>query len=181
MVQLKETLTVLNISVDRLGNARSILTDEAIGQLGRTVTDALTKLRDCSSNARQIAAHRTPGNKTVEVRQVRTLKKLTNRRDDVHLPRRERKVAESCKCCSPLIGLSVAIMLRGPKSWRFTVAELIPVHVQREAIHYTSFVSLIEIEGPPAIIEPEKSQALQRKGAEGRHQSDLEVRASISF
>ena len=48
IAQLKEALTVLNISVERLGSARSVLTDEAIGQLGRTVTDALTKLRDCS-------------------------------------------------------------------------------------------------------------------------------------
>jgi hypothetical protein len=62
-------------------------------------------------------------------------------------------VTESFKCCSPLIGLSVAIMLRGPESWRFTVAELTPVQVQREAIHYSSFVSLIEIERPLAIIE----------------------------
>ena len=66
LAQLKETLTVLNVSVDRLGSARSILTDEAIGQLGRTVTDALTKLRDCSSRARQIAPGRTLENKTVE-------------------------------------------------------------------------------------------------------------------
>ena len=51
---------------ERLGSARSILTDEAIGQLGRTVTDALTKLRDCSSSARQVAPHRTLRNKTVE-------------------------------------------------------------------------------------------------------------------
>src|ERR1700722_37618 len=63
LAQLKEALTVLNVSVDRLGSARSILTDEAIGQLGRTVTDALTKLRDCSSSARQMAPNRT---KTVE-------------------------------------------------------------------------------------------------------------------
>jgi len=49
LARLKEALTVLNVSVDRLGSARSILTDEAIGKLGRTVTDALTKLRDCSS------------------------------------------------------------------------------------------------------------------------------------
>jgi hypothetical protein len=42
IVRLKEALTVLNISLDRLGSARSILTDEAIGQLGRAVTDALT-------------------------------------------------------------------------------------------------------------------------------------------
>jgi len=39
MVQLKEKLTVLNASINRLGSARSILTDEAIGQLGRTITD----------------------------------------------------------------------------------------------------------------------------------------------
>jgi hypothetical protein len=62
IAQLKETLTVLNISVDRLGSARSILTDEAIGQLGQTVTDALMKLRDCSSSARQVAPHGALGN-----------------------------------------------------------------------------------------------------------------------
>jgi DNA-binding protein H-NS len=66
IAQLKEALTVLNISIERLGSARSVLTDEAIGQLGRTVTDALTKLRDCSSSARQVAPHRTLRNKTVE-------------------------------------------------------------------------------------------------------------------
>ena len=66
LAQLKEALTVLNVSVDRLGSARSILTDEAIGQLGRTVTDALTKLRDCSSSAGQMAPNRT---KTVEARE----------------------------------------------------------------------------------------------------------------
>ena len=59
IAQLKEALTVLNVSVERLGNARSILTDEAIEQLGRTVTDALTKLRDCSSSARQVSASLT--------------------------------------------------------------------------------------------------------------------------
>jgi hypothetical protein len=66
IARLKEALTVLNISVDRLGNARSILTDEAIGQLGRTVTDALMKLRDCSSNVGQMAPHRALRSKTVE-------------------------------------------------------------------------------------------------------------------
>jgi len=66
LAQLKEALTVLNVSVNRLGNARSILTDEAIGQLGRTVTDAVTRLRDCSSSARQAALKRTLRNKTVE-------------------------------------------------------------------------------------------------------------------
>jgi hypothetical protein len=69
LAQLKEALTVLNVSVDRLGSARSILTDEAIGQLGRTVTDALTKLRDCSPSARQMAPDRTLGNKMVKARE----------------------------------------------------------------------------------------------------------------
>jgi hypothetical protein len=59
MTQLKEALTVLNGSVDRLGSARSILTDEAIGQLGRTVNDALTRLRDCTSSPRQMTLRRT--------------------------------------------------------------------------------------------------------------------------
>ena len=58
LARLKETLTVLNVSIDRIGNARSILTDEAIGQLGRTVTDSLMKLRDCSPKARQVARER---------------------------------------------------------------------------------------------------------------------------
>ncbi|VIO80386.1 hypothetical protein CI1B_84110 [Bradyrhizobium ivorense] len=65
MVQLRDALTDLNVSVDRLGSARSILTDQAIEQLGRTVTDALAKLRDCSSSAGQMAPDRTLRNKTV--------------------------------------------------------------------------------------------------------------------
>jgi hypothetical protein len=60
LAQLKEALAVLKVSIDRIGNARSILTDEAIGQLGRAVTDGLIKLRDCSSSARQAALERHP-------------------------------------------------------------------------------------------------------------------------
>ena len=60
LAKLKESLNVLNVSIDLIGNARSILTDEAIGQLGRTVTDGLMKLRDCSSSARQAAPERLP-------------------------------------------------------------------------------------------------------------------------
>ena len=60
LAQLKEALTVLKVSIDRIGNARSLLTDEAIGQLGRAVTDGLMKLRDCSSSARQAARERHP-------------------------------------------------------------------------------------------------------------------------
>ena len=59
IARLKEALTALDISVDRLANAKSILTDEAIGQLGRTVTDTLQKLRDCSSNVGQMEPRHT--------------------------------------------------------------------------------------------------------------------------
>jgi hypothetical protein len=48
--RLREGLTALNASLDRLANTRTILTDEAIGQLGRAVTNTLTKMRSCSSN-----------------------------------------------------------------------------------------------------------------------------------
>ncbi|MCP1850529.1 MULTISPECIES: hypothetical protein [unclassified Bradyrhizobium] len=60
MGQLRDALTDLNVSVDRLGSAKSILTDQAIEQLGRTVTDGLAKLRNCSSSARQVAPVRSP-------------------------------------------------------------------------------------------------------------------------
>ncbi len=50
IARLRELLTILNSSVDRLRNARSLLTDEAIGQLARTVTDGLIKLRACPSD-----------------------------------------------------------------------------------------------------------------------------------
>ncbi len=62
IARLKEALTVLNANVDRLGTARSILTDEAIGQLGQTVTDSLMKLRDCSSTARKVPPRGPLGN-----------------------------------------------------------------------------------------------------------------------
>jgi hypothetical protein len=68
LAQLKDALTVLSVSVDRLRSARSILTDEAIGQLGRTVTDTLTKLRGCSPSARQMAPDPILRNRTVKAR-----------------------------------------------------------------------------------------------------------------
>ncbi len=54
IARLKEALTDLNASVDRLANARTILTDEAIGQLGRAVTDTLTQMRGCASKVGQM-------------------------------------------------------------------------------------------------------------------------------
>jgi hypothetical protein len=72
LTQLKEALTDLKVSIDRLGSARSILTDEAIAQLSRTVTDALTKLRDCSSSARQVASPVSPPLRGIDLPQERT-------------------------------------------------------------------------------------------------------------
>jgi hypothetical protein len=54
IARLKEALTALNANVDRLANTRTILTDEAIGQLGRAVTDTLTKMRSCATTGGQI-------------------------------------------------------------------------------------------------------------------------------
>jgi hypothetical protein len=51
IARLKEALTALNVSIDRLANTRTILTDEAIGQLGRAVTNTLTQMRGCASKA----------------------------------------------------------------------------------------------------------------------------------
>jgi hypothetical protein len=56
---LKEALATLNVSIDRLANARTILTDEAIGELGRSVTDTLTNIRACGSQVGQMQLHRT--------------------------------------------------------------------------------------------------------------------------
>jgi hypothetical protein len=61
IARLKEAVTALNLSVDRLTNARTILTDEAIGQLGRSVTETLTKMRGCASNIGQMQPNRTLG------------------------------------------------------------------------------------------------------------------------
>jgi hypothetical protein len=58
IARLREALTALNGSVDRLANARTILTDEAIGQLGRSVADALTSMRGCAPRVGQIQHHR---------------------------------------------------------------------------------------------------------------------------
>jgi len=61
IARLKDAVTALNLSVNRLTNARTILTDEAIGQLGRSVTETLTKMRGCASNIGQMQPHRTLG------------------------------------------------------------------------------------------------------------------------
>jgi hypothetical protein len=57
MMRLRERLAALEGSVDRLANARTLLTDEAIGQLGRSVTDTLASMRGCAPRAGQIQDH----------------------------------------------------------------------------------------------------------------------------
>ena len=50
IVQLKDSLTVLSTSVDRLRSSRSILTDEVAARFGGAITQTLTNLRDCRSS-----------------------------------------------------------------------------------------------------------------------------------
>jgi hypothetical protein len=59
--RLREALTALNESVGRLADARTILTDEAIAQLGRSVTDTLTSMRSCAPRVGQTEHHRRLG------------------------------------------------------------------------------------------------------------------------
>ena len=69
--RLTEALTTLNVSVDRLANTRTIVTDEAIGQLGRAVTDTLTKMRGCDARSGygpSSAGHTRAGNRTSGIR-----------------------------------------------------------------------------------------------------------------
>jgi hypothetical protein len=58
IARLRESLTALSISVDRLGKSRSILTDEVAARLGDSITQTLMKLRDCSSNVGPMVPHR---------------------------------------------------------------------------------------------------------------------------
>jgi hypothetical protein len=56
IANLRETLTLLRVNVDRLGRARSMLTDEAIGQFGRRVSDSLITLRECRSSVARMGS-----------------------------------------------------------------------------------------------------------------------------
>ena len=66
IARLDETLTALIMSVDRLANARSTLTDEAIVRLGQAVTDMLLKLRHCSSDKGQMVRRHSFRSNAVE-------------------------------------------------------------------------------------------------------------------
>jgi hypothetical protein len=54
IARLREALSTLSASVDRLTKTRTILIDEAIGQLGRSVGNTLMKMRSCDSNVGQM-------------------------------------------------------------------------------------------------------------------------------
>jgi hypothetical protein len=56
IVRLKEKLTGLSAGIDRLRNARSILTDEMAGRFGDAVTRIVMKMRDCDPALGQSAA-----------------------------------------------------------------------------------------------------------------------------
>jgi len=54
LARLREVLTALNVSVVRLTDTRTMVTDQAIGDLSRAVTETLTKMRGCTSNVGQM-------------------------------------------------------------------------------------------------------------------------------
>jgi len=59
MTQLREVLTTLNASVDRLTDSRTLLTDEAIARLGQEASNTLTKMRGCAPKVSQIGSSDT--------------------------------------------------------------------------------------------------------------------------
>ena len=59
IARLEQAAGTLSANIERLTKARTILTDEAIGQLGRSVSDTLTKLRGCPSTAGQATPARS--------------------------------------------------------------------------------------------------------------------------
>ncbi|MEJ0076803.1 MAG: hypothetical protein WDO17_15400 [Alphaproteobacteria bacterium] len=54
VARLKEALSTLSASINRLTSARTILTDEAIGQLARSANDTLMKMKGCASSADRV-------------------------------------------------------------------------------------------------------------------------------
>ena len=51
VARLKEALGTLSMNINRLTSARTILTDEAIGQIARSASDTLMKMKGCASSA----------------------------------------------------------------------------------------------------------------------------------
>lgn len=59
IARLEQAADTLSTHIDRLTRTRTILTDEAIGRLGRSVSDMLTKLRGCPSETGQATPARS--------------------------------------------------------------------------------------------------------------------------
>ena len=68
IARLKDALTVLKGSIDRIGSARSMLTDEALARLGTTITGALITLKDCAPEVGPNGASARPESQAQRVR-----------------------------------------------------------------------------------------------------------------
>jgi len=95
IVRLREALTALDANVDRLISARTFLTDEAIGRLGRSVTDTLTKLRGCASNVGRMQPHRTLGDNAAESWRTRSIADIQSQRSEMTRPMRKTDRSQS--------------------------------------------------------------------------------------
>jgi flagellar motility protein MotE (MotC chaperone) len=58
VARLKEALSTLSTNINRLTSAKTILTDEAIGQLARSASDALMKMKGCAPSADHVQPDR---------------------------------------------------------------------------------------------------------------------------
>jgi len=56
---LQPALTALNVSINQLRDTRTVLTEEAIGHLGRAATETLTKMRSCTRPVGQAPSNGT--------------------------------------------------------------------------------------------------------------------------
>ena len=59
--RLKEALTNLSTNINRLTSARTTLTDEAIGQLARSASETLMKMKGCAPSAGHVEPSRGSG------------------------------------------------------------------------------------------------------------------------
>jgi flagellar motility protein MotE (MotC chaperone) len=70
IARLREALSTLNTSVDRFTEARTNLTEEAIGRLGQSLGETLMKMRGCTAKAGQLQPDGPSGDNALSTQRV---------------------------------------------------------------------------------------------------------------